>query len=113
MSWGWAGVWAWDSSAEPHLCHSLQARNAASADRWSEMEAAWLSIPQQRSRESLRRVYRAGALSFAPHGGPALRSMTFRQRGELLNQWRAPFMNTEWIAETATQNGGNTVQTEV
>src|SRR5262245_30721969 len=52
----------------------------------------------------------AGALTFARvEGGPALRALTFAQRGELLRAMsRAIYAERDALIEIAIKNGGNT-----
>ena len=83
--------------------------------RWVEGKDAFATLVNPATEEPLARTSSSGvdfggALAFArAQGGPALRQLTFAQRGELLRAWsKALHAARDELLALATENGGNT-----
>ena len=84
-------------------------------DRWFEGKEPFATLVNPATEEPLARTSTAGidfgrALEHArSRGGPALREMTFAQRGELLRRWsKALHARRDELIGLAIANGGNT-----
>src|ERR1700682_121934 len=83
--------------------------------KWVEGKEAFATLVNPATEEPLARASSAGvdfgaALDFArTQGGPALRELTFAQRGSLLKAWsKALHAARDELIALAMQNGGNT-----
>ena len=83
--------------------------------RWVEGKEPLATLVNPATEEPLARTSTAGidfgaALEFGrTQGGPALRELTFAQRGELLKAWsKALYAARDELLGLALQNGGNT-----
>src|ERR1700682_729606 len=85
------------------------------AGKWVEGKEPFATLANPAPEDPPARVSSAGvdfgaALDFArTQGGPALRELTFAQRGELLKAWsKALHARRDELIAIAMQNGGNT-----
>src|ERR671928_647518 len=83
--------------------------------RWVEGKEPFATLVNPATEEPLARTSSAGidmgeVLEFArSQGGPALRQLTFAQRGELLKSWsKSMHAARDELIGLAMQNGGNT-----
>jgi len=82
--------------------------------RWVEGQGALATLVNPATEEPLARTGTGGidfgaALEHARTGGPALREMTFAQRGEALRAWsKALHAHRDELIGLAIANGGNT-----
>src|SRR5437879_4752564 len=83
--------------------------------RWATGREPFATLVNPATEEPLARTSTAGiemgaALAYArSRGGPALRGLTFAQRGELLRAWsKALHEKRDELLALAMQNGGNT-----
>jgi 3,4-dehydroadipyl-CoA semialdehyde dehydrogenase len=83
-------------------------------ERWVEGQGALATLVNPATEEPLARTGTGGidfgaALEHARSSGPALREMTFAQRGELLRAWsKALHAHRDELIGLAIANGGNT-----
>src|SRR5207302_4721698 len=81
--------------------------------RWVEGQGALATLVNPATEEPLARTGTGGidfgaALEHARGGGPALREMTFAQRGEVLRAWsKALHAHRDELIGLAIANGGN------
>src|SRR2546423_12711223 len=83
-------------------------------DSWVEGQGQLATLVNPATEEPLARTGTGGidfgaALEHARSGAPALREMTFAQRGELLRGWsKALHTHRDGLPALAMSNGGNT-----